>query len=184
MTSISTPQDAVSPGDEMQCLADVAAIGRLKAQYCRFIDTKQWDRLGGLFAAGTRFEGFGSAPSGADAATFVKGVSSRLRNVVSIHHCHMPEIVLVGRDRARGLWAMMDYLEWPVGESPKEAEGARGFCGYGHYEEEYVRDAGQWRFSFLRLTRLRIDALAHDHPALRPVAFLHDPLWLERGRVE
>lgn len=54
---------------------------------------------------------------------------------------------------------MMDYLQWPHEFAPKETPGRPGFWGYGHYEEEYRQVDGAWKFSFLRLTRLRIDAL-------------------------
>lgn len=166
---------------DIQRQADITAISQLKARYCRFIDTKQWEPFRGLFAKDANFEGFGSSPNGANVDTFVRGVSGRLEQVVSIHHCHMPEIVFLDENNARGIWAMMDYLEWPEGKSPQEARGARGFCGYGHYEEQYRRAADGWKFSFLRLTRLRIDALSDDHPELRPVSRPHDPLWLRVG---
>ena len=41
------------------------AIAETKARYCRFIDTKQWERLASLFTSDCRFEGLGSAPPGA-----------------------------------------------------------------------------------------------------------------------
>lgn len=156
------------------------AIRALKARYCRYIDTKQWDRLRGLFSAGARFEGFGSAPDGSDAGTFVAGVSARLAEAVSIHHCHTPDIVFKAPDRARGVWAMQDFLEWPQPIRLKEAPEARGFIGWGHYEEAYVREDGVWKMDFLRLTRLRIDPLPTggafpDTAALRRAS----PDWLD-----
>lgn len=135
------------------------AIHALKARYCRYIDTKQWAALRSLFSESARFEGFGSAPDGADADAFVAGVSARLREAVSIHHCHTPDIVFFGAGHARGVWAMQDHLEWPQPLQLKEAPEARGFVGFGHYEEAYVREHGVWKMDFLRLTRLRIDPL-------------------------
>jgi len=154
---------------------DIDAIHQLKARYCRFVDTKQFDRLHTLFTLDARFEGLGSAPSGATVEMFVRGISTRLGPVVSIHHCHMPEIVFRDADTARGIWAMMDYLEWPEGGVPKEAEGFRGFTGYGHYEEEYRRTPDGWRISFLRLTRMRIDPLAAPAPPNPRVLLPHNP---------
>ncbi|MGI4903218.1 MAG: nuclear transport factor 2 family protein, partial [Janthinobacterium lividum] len=81
-------------------------IKQLKAKYCRYIDTKRWELLGTLFAADTVFDGFGSAPSGADVATFVAGVSKRLQPCISVHHCHTPDISLLSDTHARGIWAM------------------------------------------------------------------------------
>ena len=145
--------------DELLQLVDIKRIHELKARYCRFIDTKQWDSLRSLFAADTTFEGFGSAPTGADVDVFIEGVSTRLEKCVSIHQCHMPEISFRSPTSARGIWAMMDYLQWPSEFAPNETPGHAGFFGYGHYEEEYRQVDGAWKFSFLRLTRLRIDAL-------------------------
>lgn len=167
----------MQPIEKMVALEEIRA---LKSRYCRFIDTKQWDRLRTLFSADARFEGFGSAPDGSDADTFVKGVSFRLREAVSVHHCHTPDIVFFGDSRARGIWAMQDHLEWPQPIQLKEAPQARGFVGFGHYEEEYVREGGAWKMRFLRLTRLRLDPLVPagvfpNVAALRPAS----PAWLE-----
>lgn len=98
--------------DDLRRLLDLEAIKQLKARYCRLVDTKQWERLATLFTPDTRFEGFGSAPTGSDPTAFIDGISSRLRDAVSIHHCHTPEIVFTGPDSARGIWAMMDLLQF------------------------------------------------------------------------
>ncbi len=164
--------------DDARLALDLDAIHQLKARYCRFIDTKQWDRLPSLFTADARFQGLGSAPTGATVEMFVAGISTRLAKVVSIHHCHMPEINFLTPDRARGIWAMVDYLEWPEGSGPHEAEGFRGFTGYGHYEEEYRRTPDGWRIAFLRLTRMRIDPLAQPAPRSARVLLPHAPDWL------
>lgn len=162
--------------DALQRLLDLEDIRALKARYCWSIDTKQWDALRALFAPDARFEGFGSAPDGADAETFVGGVSSRLARAISVHHCHTPEFVFLDADRVRGVWAMQDHLEWPEPIALKEAPEALGFIGYGHYEEEYRRVDGQWRMSFLRLSRLRIDPL--------PVARAAQPATLRAARTD
>lgn len=168
--------------EHVRWLVDLEEIKRLKARYCRYVDTKQWDKLATLFAPGTTFEGFGSAPPGADAAMFISGISKRLADVVSIHHCHMPEIEMTGAETARGLWSMMDYLEFPADSAPKEAPGSRGFYGWGYYEEEYKRTGPNtgdpWQFTFLRLTRQRIDPLPADHPARRAGVLAPSPSWI------
>lgn len=164
--------------DDVRQLLDLEGIRQLKARYCRFIDTKQWNRLAGLFADDTRFDGFGSAPPGADVATFISGISKRLADVVSIHHCHTPEITFTGPDTARGIWQMMDYLQFPPDAPPREAPDSQGFWGFGYYEEEYRRVGNDWKFSFLRLGRLRIDPLGKDHPAVRPGFMAPNPTWL------
>ena len=169
------------PQDDALRLMDLERIRRLKAQYCRYIDTKQWERLRAIFAPDVRFEGLGSAPSGAGLDDFIQGISSRMRTAVAIHHVHNPEIVFTGPDTARGVWAMMDYVDWPDGPSPREAPGHRGFMGFGHYEEEYRRLDGDWKIGFLRLTRLRVDPILHDHPKPRRGLLAHSPDWLPAG---
>jgi hypothetical protein len=63
----------------------------------------------------------------------------------------MPEIELLSATEARGIWAMFDYVEF---------KPSRGIRGYGHYHEEYRKEAGSWHISKLKLTRLRVDPLA------------------------
>ena len=147
-------------------LADREQLRALKARYCRYVDTKQWTALRGLFDESARFEGFGSAPDGCGPDEFVAGVATRLAPAVSVHACHGPEFVFESTDRARGVWAMTDTLEWPAGHAPSEAPDAIGFVGHGHYEERYVLVGGEWRFEFMRLTRLRITPIDRASPPL------------------
>jgi hypothetical protein len=73
----------------------------------------------------------------------------------------MPEIDFLDADTATGVWAMYDWVDDP----------ARGVAwqGYGHYHEQYLRcPDGRWRFSKMRLTRLRVDPVAPRAPAPAP----------------
>lgn len=167
------------PVDPVAYLLCADAIRQTKARYCRFIDTKQWDRLADIFTEDCRFEGLGSAPAGADVATFVRGVSSRLAHTISVHHCHMQETHMTTPDTARVIWAMEDLVEWTDGGTVKETPGSKGFRGYGHYEEEYRRVGTEWKISFLRLTRLRLDPVPVDAPAPRMGQCQATPDWLD-----
>lgn len=164
--------------DKMRMLQDREAIKELKARYCRFLDTKQWDRLAALFAPECRFDGFGSAPSGATPEQFVAGIKSRLGPVLSLHHCHTPEIAFTSADTARGIWGMDDFLDFPEGSPPKEAPDARGFRAWGYYEEEYRRVDDVWKFTFMRLTRLRVEGVPHDAPRHSPGRLPPTKEWL------
>lgn len=138
---------------------DLEEIKRLKARYCRFLDTKQWDALRALFADDCVFDGFRSAPTGSGPDAFVEGGRQRLADAVTVHQCSMPDIVFVDDDTARGTWAVHDYLEWPD-RAPEE----RGYYGFGYYEEEYRRVDGRWRMATLRLRRQRaipLDGTTH-----------------------
>jgi uncharacterized protein (TIGR02246 family) len=128
---------------------DLEAIKQLKARYFRTMDTKDWAGMREVFTddavVDTSASG-GSRIAGADA--FMEFLSATLKDVVTVHHGHMPEIELTSPTTARGIWAMQDVLKWPNGME---------LCGYGHYHETYqLTDAG-WRIKTSKLTRLRMD---------------------------
>jgi uncharacterized protein (TIGR02246 family) len=127
----------------------------VKARYFRAMDTKDWVAFGQVFTPDAVLEvpEADMVTSGRDA--IVAAVSGVLAGVTTVHHGHMPEIEVAGPGTARGIWAMTDYVEFPPA-----ADGARrGLRGYGHYHEEYRREAGEWRIHRSRLVRLRIDPL-------------------------
>ena len=135
---------------------DIEAIKQLKARYFRLMDSKQWDRWRDQFTDDCRFDGTSRPYPGPD--EFVAGTRGRLEEAVTVHHGHMPEIVLTGADTARGIWSMFDWVEFP--EIHDTGRGVnRGFTGYGHYEEEYRRVDGTWKISLLRLTRLKVEPI-------------------------
>ena len=135
-------------------LVDIEQITQLKARYFRLVDTKRWDEWGMVFASDAVLE----LPEGdlelRGRDEIVANVSTFMKDVLSVHHGHMPEIEITGDGTARGTWAMHDYVEWP------ETDGRRnGLHGYGHYVEEYVHEEGEWRIARTRLERLRVDPL-------------------------
>ena len=54
----------------------------------------------------------------------------------------MLELELTSETTARGLWAMYDYVMLPT----------CAFQGWGHYDEEYVRVAKEWKMRRIHLT--------------------------------
>ena len=83
---------------------------------------------------------------------FIRSVSVHLKEAVTIHHGHMPEIDLDDAFHAHGTWAMYDLVEMPAGSDRPS------FRGFGHYHEEYTKVDGHWVISSLTLTRLRLDS--------------------------
>ena len=129
---------------------DVEAIKQLKARYFRYLDTKQWDKWGGVFTEDAELVNTQSrAVSLQGREEIVRVVSTNLEGVRSVHHGHMPEIELTSPTTATGIWSMEDMLRWPDGSE---------LHGYGHYHETYEKIDGQWRIKTLTLTRLRIDS--------------------------
>jgi hypothetical protein len=141
--------------DQLQRLLDIEDIKQVKARYFRYLDTKQWDRWGTVFATDVRMEVPEADVELDGRDTVVSSVSAALEGARTVHHGHMPEIEITGPDTARGIWAMVDYVEWPGAD-----DGTRsGMHGYGHYHDDYRREGGRWRISTTRLERLRIDPL-------------------------
>ncbi|KUI20557.1 DUF4440 domain-containing protein [Mycobacterium sp. GA-1285] len=130
-------------------LVEIEAIKQLKARYCRFLDTKDWAAWRTLFAddflSDTSPAG-GKVIEGAD--EFVAFTRKSLRNQVSVHQVHAPEIELTSPTTARGVWALEDVVRFGPGVNLR---------GYGHYYETYEKLDGQWRFTSSTLTRLRED---------------------------
>ena len=128
---------------------DVEAIKQLKARYCRTMDTKDWAAMREVFTddveSDTTSSG-GEVIVGGD--TFVTYLQGVVGDVVTVHHCHMPEIELTSPTSATGVWAMEDMLRWPDGTE---------LHGFGHYHETYEKVDGRWRIARLLLTRLRTD---------------------------
>lgn len=147
-------------GELLQRLIDIEDIKRLKARYFRMMDLKDWDGFAQVFALDVQFEVPEAEVSERGREAVVASVSGVLEGVRTAHHGHMPEIEITGADTARGVWAMFDYVEFPVAEGADRS----GLQGYGHYTEEYVREDGEWRIQRLHLSRLRIDQL--DGPSV------------------
>ncbi|MEN8162215.1 MAG: nuclear transport factor 2 family protein [Myxococcota bacterium] len=133
-------------------LAEIRAIEALKARYFRLLDTKQWDAWREVFTEDFEadVDGQGVHPTlhFASRDEMVERNREVLATAPTVHHGHMPEITLTGPDTATGVWAMMDIVRL-----------GRGFRGYGHYHEEYVKQAGEWRIRRMRLTRLLVISL-------------------------
>ena len=140
--------------------SDLEEIGKLKARYFRLMDQKQWAKWEHCFTADVTaiYEGPPRLSQTDDPnpialagrRELVAGVSGLLTDdVVSIHQGFMPEIELTSSTSATGVWAMFDYLRLP----------RCTFKGWGHYDEDYVKEADQWRIKKIHLTRLHTEEI-------------------------
>jgi hypothetical protein len=132
-------------------------IKQLKARYFRLVDHKRWAEWGELFTEDVTAV-YENAPKDrpndglpglqcTGRTTLVEAVTHALSKVLSVHQGFMPEIEIISPTTARGIWAMFDYLRLPDCI----------FKGYGHYEEEYVKEASGWKIKSVVLTRLHCD---------------------------
>jgi len=130
-------------------LDEIEKLKQLKARYFRTMDTKDWMAMRAVFAddvvMDTTASG-GSLTVGADA--FMAYLEPTLRDAVTVHHGHMPEIEVISPSTASGVWALQDIIVWP--------DGTR-MHGYGHYHETYEKSDGKWRIKTSTLTRLHMD---------------------------
>ena len=132
-------------------MLEIEAIKQLKARYCRFLDTKDWQAWRGIFADdfhSDTSESGGKVIDGAD--EFVAYVRKSLNKQPTVHQVHAPEIELTSPTTARGVWALNDVVRLAPGLN---------LDGFGHYHETYEKTDGQWRITSSKLTRLRTDIL-------------------------
>ncbi|MFT4613875.1 MAG: hypothetical protein ACI9NT_001016 [Bacteroidia bacterium] len=126
---------------------DIEAIKTLKSRYFRAMDTKDWAALGACFTEDLHAD-FRQAPGmlsqGRD--EYMLALTTALKDATTVHHGQLPEIELLDESNATGLWAMDDIVDMP----------GIALRGWGHYHETYRKEAGRWRISTIRLTRLRL----------------------------
>jgi len=142
-------------------LSTLEDIRNVKARYCRFLDTKDWESLSGVFTADAILDV--RADTGLEPihgrADLIAQIRAAVIDAQTAHHVHTPEINLTSAVDAAVIWAMQDRVVWSPGKSP--LPGIASITGFGHYHELYVRQDGVWKIAALRLTRLYVET----HPA-------------------
>jgi hypothetical protein len=114
---------------------DVEQIRQLKYRYLRSLDTKQWDEFGDCFVPDATADYAGLSFPDRDA--LVDFMRSNLGpGMVTMHHCHHPEIEVEG-DSARGRWYLHDQVIST--QHNFKLEGA------AFYDDRYVRIPDGWR---------------------------------------
>jgi hypothetical protein len=143
--------DRLAAGSDAAALLAIESIKQLKARYCRYLDTKDWDAWRTIFAddfVSDTSEAGGKVIPGADHfVAFTRKALGRPTQATA-HQVHAPEIELTSATTARGVWALQDVVRFGPGVS---------LVGYGHYHETYENIAGQWVIKSSKLTRLRED---------------------------
>jgi uncharacterized protein (TIGR02246 family) len=126
---------------------DFLAISQVKAKYCRFLDTKDWDGYASLFTEDFVLDTGSGQPviKGRDAA--MASIRSFVEPAQTAHQVHSPEIDVDG-DVAQVVWAMQDRVIGALGI------GENAHTGFGHYHERYERKDGRWRIAALTLRYL------------------------------
>lgn len=137
--------------DAAATLLEIESIKQLKARYCRYLDTKDWDAWRGIFVddfSSDTSQAGGKVIEGADEFVAFTHKALGKPSQVTAHQVHAPEIELLSATTARGVWALEDVVRLAPGVTLR---------GYGHYHETYEKIDGEWRIKSSELTRLRED---------------------------
>jgi hypothetical protein len=127
-----------------------------KARYCRYADTKQWDKLSDLLVANPEILVYDAAGQLAysfdNRDTYDAAVRGYLDGTQSIHQVHNEELAQVSDTEIRAIWSMEDCVIFPPADAALDPRPARHH-GYGHYHETWVLDGGEWRMARMELRR-------------------------------
>lgn len=146
--------------DRFEKLQAIEDIRNLKARYFRFMDTKQWDLLAGLFTPDMQVLSPGGGIWLRGGAAFAASLRNSLEHSVSIHQGLTAEIEIIDSENAKAIWAMQDIIEW---EDRHPREGWKSIVGRGHYHDTYRKTDGNWQIATLSLTRLRLDVKPEEN---------------------
>lgn len=137
--------------DDAAVLLEIESIKQLKARYCRYLDTKNWEAWRQIFTddfLSDTSEAGGMVIEGADAFVAFTRKNIGKPSQPTVHQVHAPEIEPTSATTARGVWALNDIVRLAPGLN---------LNAYGHYHETYEKIDGQWRIKSSKLTRLRED---------------------------
>ena len=127
-----------------------------KAQYCRYVDTKQWEPFAALFVANPEIHIYDAADQliiSFDARdAFIAACRGYLEGAQSIHQVHNEELTQLSETGMHAIWSMEDCVIFPQAEADADPRPARHH-GYGHYHETWVLSDGAWRIGRMELRR-------------------------------
>jgi len=147
----------VSPIDT---LVAIEAIKRLKAEYFRCTDEKDWETLPSIFTRNAEtdmragVEPYNPDLLSYDPKAFAKNNGIVLDGVKTAHFGYMPVIDILSDAEAKARWSMEDWLWVPEGNPVMPAGRMHG---WGHYHDRYTKMDGRWLISASRLTRIKIE---------------------------
>jgi hypothetical protein len=134
-------------------------IRRKKAQYCRYLDTKQWDSLQALAfpdAEMTFLEASGSVQTAGKSKfafsspkAFIDEMRVLFKNAQTLHQTGHGDLEQISENEVRAIWSMEDQLLFPApfASAPIEIRGG------GYYHEVWQLKDGDWLLRSLRLER-------------------------------
>ena len=137
----------------IRTLEDIEAIKKVKTRYWRSIDKKLWDELADCFTEDTIFE----IPStieiqpksiklqGREAVVQYLKERMDTSSIITVHQGHQPDIEITSETTARAVWALNDRIF--------NSQANATYRGLGYYDDEYIKENGQWKISSTLITR-------------------------------
>ena len=132
----------------IRVLEEIEAIKQLKARYWRCVDQKLWNEWADCFVEDAKMD---IQPMGIiqGKRQIVQAISNGIGTAISTHQGHSPEIEITGDTTAKGKWALYDHIFDERSKTVSE--------GFGLYEDEYVKENGQWKIKTTRITHHYVD---------------------------
>jgi ketosteroid isomerase-like protein len=124
----------------IQAIEDRHALADLRGHYCHLVDDRDWEALAALFCDDGEFIGFAHAKGRSEILRFFRNTVDGLTDGMW-HFCTNPTLTLEG-DAASGRLTLQ-YLSVKDGVS---------YVSAGHYDDEFRREDGVWKFRRRRIT--------------------------------
>jgi hypothetical protein len=147
---------------DLERLIAIEDIRNLQSRYVRYADLKDWRALVGLFLPGASFTPYDVEGKPQIVMTGREQIAERVSTSVgagtALHHLFSYEIDIDSPTRARGVWAMEDWLDRTNNDSSTGAAGSfKTMHGCGHYHVAYEKIDGAWFIADLKLHRVKLD---------------------------
>jgi hypothetical protein len=124
----------------MQDLHEIEAIKRLKYKYMRCLDLKRWDEMEECFTEDARSAYSSGKYSFQGRDRILEFFRTAMGpEMITTHHVHHPEVELTSESTATGRWALEDTVIHLTHDITLR--------GAAFYEDEYVKEDGQWRIA-------------------------------------
>lgn len=147
---------------DLERLIAIEDIRNLQSRYVRYVDTKDWQAVAGLFTRGASFIPYGMdgkpqvTMSGRD--EIAKTVSGAVGAGMTLHHLFSYQIDIDSPTKARGVWGMEDWLDRTDDNSTTGTVASfKTMHGNGHYHATYEKVDGAWFIADLKLFRVKLD---------------------------
>lgn len=137
-------------------LVEIEEIKAVKYRYLRAVDTRDWDLLATTLTedATSAYSNGKLSYEGRDAIIEFLSESMPVKDMLTSHKVHQPEIELTGPATATARWALEDVvIIVPAGLTIR---------GAAYYEDRLEKEDGQWRIAHTGYRRLYEEMSGRD----------------------